>query len=252
MSVRLRPMLCGWLEAETTSFLKGEPGRLKIPIPGYLIEHPKGRVVFDTGLHRDLQASSDRLGPLGKVFDIYFKPGEELAARLQAYDTDPSRIEYLINSHLHFDHVGGNADVPNAKYIVQRKEWEAAADPKQARRNGYNRADFDLGHQLQLIDGEHDLFGDGTVVCVPTYGHTAGHQSLRVRLEVGEMLLTADSCYMRKTLDDMMLPPFADSYDAMREVIERFRRMEHAGTKLIFGHDPAQWREDGSIAIPLE
>ena len=249
MSVRLRPMLCGWLEADATSILKGEPGRLKLPIPSFLIEHPRGRVVFDTGLHRDLQKGGERLGALSKVFEISFKPGEELGARLRACDTEPAKIEYLINSHLHFDHVGGNADVPNAKYIVQRKEWEAAADPVQVRRNGYNRADFDLGHQLQLIDGEYDLFGDGAVVCVPTHGHTAGHQSLRVRLDAGEFLLTADSCYTRKVLDDMILPPFANSYDAMREVIERFRRMERAGTKLIFGHDQSQWRADGSSAV---
>ena len=81
--------------------------------------------------------------------------------------------------------MGGNADLPNAKLVLQRREWEAASDPEQVRRNGYNRADFDLGQQLQLIDGEHDLFGDGSVVCIPTYGHTAGHQSLRVQSEAG-------------------------------------------------------------------
>jgi N-acyl homoserine lactone hydrolase len=252
MSVRLHPMLCGWLETEAKSLLKGEPGQLKIPIPSFLIEHPKGRVVFDTGLHRDLQVNSDRLGPLGSVFKVSYRAGEDLGSRLRTHDTDPTKVEYLVNSHLHFDHVGGNADLPNARFIVQKKEWEAAADPEKARRNGYNRADFDLGHQLQLVDGEHDLFGDGTVVCVPSYGHTAGHQSLWLKLDSGEYLLTADSCYMRKVLDDMVLPPFADSYAAMREVIERFRRMQSAGTRLIFGHDPSQWRADGSIAVPLE
>ncbi len=125
------------------------------------------------------------------------------------------------------------------------------ADPVQIRRNGYNRADFDLGHQLQLIDGEHDLFGDGSVVCLPTYGHTAGHQALRVRTNDGECVMTADSCYMRKVLEEMVLPPFAFDYDAMREVIERYRQMERSGTRLIFGHDAAQWKADGSLTIPL-
>ena len=252
MSVQITPMVCGWLEMELRSILAKQPGRVKIPIPSFLIEHPKGRVIFDTGLHRELQTSSDRIGELAKTFQVHYRPGEELGARLRAHQIEPERIDYLINSHLHFDHVGGNADVPNAKLIIQRPEWEAAADPELVRRNGYNRADFDLGHQLQLIDGEHDLFGDGTVVCIPTHGHTAGHQSLRVRLDNGEVVLTADSCYMRKVLEDMVLPPFAHDFDAMRQVIERFRAMERAGTRLIFGHDPGQWHDDGTLATPLQ
>jgi N-acyl homoserine lactone hydrolase len=244
-------MICGWLEMELRSILAKQPGRVNIPIPSFLIDHPKGRVIFDTGLHRELQTSSARIGELANLFQVHYQPGEELGARLRAHQIDPERIDYMINSHLHFDHVGGNADLPNAKMIIQRHEWDAAADPELVRRNGYNRADFDLGHQLQLIDGEHDLFGDGTVVCIPTYGHTAGHQSLRVRLDHADVVLTADSCYMRKVLEEMVLPPFAYDFDAMRVVIERYRAMERAGARLIFGHDPGQWRPDGTPAVPL-
>ncbi|HTT77580.1 MAG TPA: N-acyl homoserine lactonase family protein [Candidatus Binataceae bacterium] len=251
MSVSIHPMVCGWLEVDTKFILKDQPGRVRLPIPSFLIEHPKARVIFDSGLHRELQSGTERLGSLGKVFKVHYNAGEDLAGQLQARQITPERIDYLINSHLHFDHVGGNADLPNAKVILQRREWEAAADPDEAKRNGYNRADFDLGQQLQLIEGEHDLFGDGSVVCIPTYGHTAGHQSLRVRTENGEAVLTADSCYMRKVLDEMVLPPFANSYDNMRKVIERFRAMERAGTRLIFGHDAAQWRENGTMTATL-
>ena len=244
-------MVCGWLEVEAKFILDQQPGRFKLPIPSFLIEHPKGRAVFDTGLHKSLQINSDRLGALGKVFEVRFSAGEELGGRLRAHDIDPERVDYLINSHLHFDHVGGNVDVPNAKLIVQRREWEAGGNPEEIRKNGYNRADFDLGHKLQLIDGEHDVFGDGSVTLLPTYGHTAGHQALRVRNDTGEFVMTADSCYMRKVLEQMVLPPFAFSYDAMREVIERYRAMERAGAKLIFGHDAAQWTADGKLNVPI-
>ena len=246
-------MLCGVLETEAKGIMDKMPGRLRLPIPSYLIIHPKGTAVFDTGLHRELQQSSGRLGPLGKMFQVTFRQGEELGARLRALDVDPARVDFVINSHLHFDHVGGNVELPNAKLVVQRLEWEAAANPELIRKNGYNRKDFDLGHKLLLTDGEHDLFGDGSVTLIPTYGHTAGHQSLRVRLDTGEVVMTADSCYMRKTLEEMVLPPFAHSYDAMREVINRYRAMEKAGARLIFGHDPAQWNEkDGALTQPLQ
>ena len=252
MSVKIHPMLCGVLETEAAGIMAKQPGRLRLPIPSYLIVHPKGTAVFDTGLHRDLQANSDRLGPLGKMFAVTFRPGEDLGARLRALEVDPARVDYVINSHLHFDHVGGNQDLPNAKLVVQRLEWEAAATPELIKKNGYNRKDFDLGHKLQLADGEHDLFGDGTVTLIPSYGHTAGHQSMRVRLDSGEVVLTADSCYMRKALEEMVLPPFAHSYDAMREVIMRYRAMERAGARLIFGHDAAQWNEQaGALTQPL-
>jgi glyoxylase-like metal-dependent hydrolase (beta-lactamase superfamily II) len=252
MPVRIHPMVCGWLEVDARNILAKQPGRLRLPVPSFLIEHAKGRAVFDTGLHRDLQQNTDRLGTLASIFDLHYRPGEDLGARLRALEVAPERIDYLINSHLHFDHVGGNAALTNATLIVQRLEWKAGADPDLIARNGYNRADFDLGHRLQLADGEYDVFGDNSVVCIPSYGHTAGHQSLRVRLDSGEVVLTADSCYMRKALDEMIFPPFAHSYDAMRSVMARYRAMERAGARLIFGHDAGQWRDNGSLAISLD
>src|SRR5438270_9566295 len=120
MSVRIHPMVCGWLEVDAKNILAKQPGRLRLPIPSFLIEHPKGRAVFDTGLHRDLQRSSERIADLASVFDVHYEAGEDLGARLRAIDVEPERVEFVINSHLHFDHVGGNAALPNAKLIVQR------------------------------------------------------------------------------------------------------------------------------------
>ena len=79
-----------------------------------------------------------------------------------------------------------------------------ALDPDIVARHGLNPRDFDLGHKLRLIDGEHDVFGDGSVICLPTYGHTPGHQSLRVRLGSGEIVLAADACYFCQTLRELL------------------------------------------------
>ena len=162
------------------------------------------------------------------LFRIGFQPGEEVSARLEAIDRDPGKIDLIINSHFHFDHVGGNALIPNATMLVQRREWEAGMDPDTAARRGFNPRDFDLGHKSRLVDGEHDVFGDGSVVCLPTYGHTPGHQSLRLRLDHGEIVLAADACYFCQTLRERRLPRNMYDREAMLASLDR---LAGAGTE---------------------
>src|SRR5882762_3679554 len=193
--VRLFAMTCGWIEADYHGFLEHEPGRLRVPVPCYLIDHPKGKVVFDTGLHVAIQSDpAARLGILARFFSVTFHAGEDIAARLAALDVDAATIRHLVTSHLHFDHAGGNAALPNARIVIQRREWEAGRDADRIAASAYNPADYDTGQDIFPIDGEHDLLGDGSVTCIPTYGHTPGHQSLRVRLADGEVVLSSDAC----------------------------------------------------------
>jgi N-acyl homoserine lactone hydrolase len=195
LTLQLFALTCGRLTGDLGHLMEGGEGEAELPIPAYLIEHPKGTALFDTGMHPDCQRDpAGRLGQqLNSLFSFHYRPGEEISARLEAIDRDPARVNVIVNSHFHFDHVGGNALVPNAVMVVQRREWEAAMDPDTAARHGYSRADFDLGHKVIQIDGEHDLFGDGSVVCLPTYGHTAGHQSLMVGLASGDVVLAGDA-----------------------------------------------------------
>jgi len=126
---------------------EGGGGNITVPILVYLIEHPKGRALFDTGLHPDCQGDpAGRLGErMARLFRIGFAPGEEISARLEAMDRDPRKIDIVINSHLHFDHVGGNALIPNATMLVQRREWDARMDPDLAHQHGFNPRDFAAG-----------------------------------------------------------------------------------------------------------
>jgi glyoxylase-like metal-dependent hydrolase (beta-lactamase superfamily II) len=253
MSPTLRALPCGWLEASFGAFVAGARGRLRVPVPSWLVRHPRGDVVFDSGLHVELQAdAAARIGPLARIFQVFFAPGEELAARLAALDVDPARVPFLVSSHLHFDHVGGNAQLPNATWVVQRREWEAARDDEQRARNQYDPRDYDLGHARLLVDGEHDLFGDGAVVCLPTHGHTAGHQSLRVRLASGDVVLTADACYLRRSFEAMEPPPLVHDRDAAHAALVRLRALEAGGARLCFGHDPELWQHDANASIEID
>jgi len=250
LSVKLFALTCGRLTGDLGRLMEGGEGRADLPIPAYLIEHPRGTVLFDTGLHPDCQHDpTGRVGTrLTSLFSFHYRPGEEISARLEAIDRDPAKINIIVNSHFHFDHVGGNALIPNATMVVQKREWEAGMDPEIAASHGYNRADFDLGHKLIQIDGEHDLFGDASVVCLPTYGHTPGHQSLRVRRPSGDVVLAADACYFCRTLRERRLPQRVYDRQAMLASLDKLANLEAAGARIFFGHDGEFWR--GVVQAP--
>jgi len=253
VSLKLYAFTCGHLTGDFSRLMEGGEGHIRLPIPAYLIEHPEGTALFDTGMHPDCQ--HDPAGRVGErtagLFEFDFHPGEEISARLEAVGRDPAKIDLVINSHFHFDHVGGNALVPNATMLVQRREWDAGMDPDSAAKRGFDPRDFDLGHKLRLIDGEHDVFGDGSVVCLPTYGHTPGHQSLKLRLASGDIVLAADSCYFCRTLRERRLPRFAYDREAMLVALDRLEALEKAGARVFFGHDPDFWQTVPQAPQPI-
>jgi N-acyl homoserine lactone hydrolase len=253
MDIKLYAMTCGHVTGDLGRLMEGGEGRIRLPVPAYLIEHPKGVALFDSGMHPDCQSDpAARVGVrISELFDFDYRPGEEVSARLMAIGRDPTRVDILINSHFHFDHVGGNALIPNATMLVQRSEWEAGMDPDIAEPHGYNRRDFDLGHKRLLIDGEHDVFGDGSVICLATYGHTPGHQSLRVRLDGGEVVLAADSYYFCRTLRERRLPRRVHDRAAMLASLDRLAALEAGGARIFYGHDPEFWQTVPQAPAPI-
>ena len=187
--VRLFAMTCGWIEADYHGFLEHEPGRLRVPVPCYLIDHPRGKVVFDTGLHVAIQSDpAARLGILARFFAVTFHAGEDIAARLAALDVDAARIHHLVTSHLHFDHVGGNASLPNARIVIQRREWEAGRDADRIAASGYNPADYDTGQEiLALVRDLHSRL-KSTVVIVTHDMSVAGSCERTIALRDGRIV----------------------------------------------------------------
>jgi len=242
--ISLYAMTCGYLSGSLGILMEGGQGDITVPVPAYLIDHPKGTLLFDTGMHPDCQRDpAARVGPaLAQLFRFDFRKGEDIGARLEAIGRDPQRIDLIVNSHLHFDHVGGNACIPNATVMVQRDEWQAGLEPESAMAQGFNPRDYDLGHPVKLVDGEHDLFGDGRVVLLPTPGHTPGHQSLKLRLDSGEIVLAADACYFCRTLRERRLPPVAHDHAQMLQSLDRLASLEAGGARIFFGHDPDFWK----------
>jgi glyoxylase-like metal-dependent hydrolase (beta-lactamase superfamily II) len=228
-----------------------------VPISACLVVHPKGRLLFDTGVHR--AAITDPLGRLGerraKFMSIRSRPGDDVVSQLALLDLEPDDVTYVANSHLHFDHCGGNEFFPRSTFLVQRTELEAARDPAILATKRYTPSPEDFDHPLtyRSVDGEHDVFGDGTVTLIPTYGHTPGHQSLRVRAgNEADLVLTADACYTRENMDRNLLPGILWDADEMARSLARLRGLrDREGATVIFGHDPAQWQELPHAPAPL-
>jgi glyoxylase-like metal-dependent hydrolase (beta-lactamase superfamily II) len=242
MTVELYAMTCGHITLPSAFLLTKTRGWLTVPVPAYLIVHPKGKVLFDSGMNT--LGQTDPVAYLGaegaKSNVIDFKPGEEIATRLRALNVAPEDITHVVNSHLHYDHCGGNAQLPNADIVVQEKEWAWGCSCPHDN-YGYQKGDFDTGQRVKRVQGEHDLFGDGTIVCVPTHGHTPGHQSLRVKAGRGEFVLCGDACYLRRSLDDLHLPGVVADRDAALRALHWFRDMQAQGHRIMYGHDPDFW-----------
>jgi len=241
--LRVHALCCGSLEFERVLFFPAEaPGpRMVIPVSSFLVVHPQGKLLFDTGVHCD--ALADPVARLGKrvaaLFTLRSRAGEDVVSQLAALGVQPDDIRYVVNSHFHFDHCGCNASFPRAQFLVQRTELAAArAEPKR-----YDPKDWDLPLDYREIDGEHDVFGDGSVVLLPTPGHTPGHQSLWIRAgSATQFVLTGDACYTHEHLEKTILP--ANAYDAalMAESMGKLRSLrDRQGAVLLYGHDAAQW-----------
>jgi len=238
MSITIEPLDCGTLTSGQAMFELGsseEP--ISLPVPSWLIRHPEGLVLLDCGMHADLVGPSEYTDLVSTFFDVQLSETQLIGHALEAAEVDPAEIDVVILSHLHFDHAGGLSQLPNARLVVQQDEWAAGADDDLAAANAFVSTDYRLGHDVMSVDGEHDLFGDQLVTCLPTPGHTPGHQSVRVRLAERDVVLCADCAYFERTLDGGPLPPVSHDAELQAASIERLRSLRSAGAVLVPGHD---------------
>ena len=245
--MRVFALCTGSIELDRASMLSDLPAGQPwtVPVLSFLVEHPRGRLLFDTGVH--CQARVDPVGRLGEErsrrLTVKSGEGDDVVPQLARLGLTPQNVRYVANSHLHFDHCGGNEFFAGATFLVQRPELEAARRPGFV--PSYSPSPIDFEHPLdyQMIDGEHDVFGDGTVILIPTYGHTPGHQSLLVRAGKGTQVVCAsDACYTRENMYRDVLPKILWNPSIMRDSLATLRKLrDSAGATMFYGHDPEQW-----------
>ncbi|MGK2954435.1 MAG: N-acyl homoserine lactonase family protein [Solirubrobacterales bacterium] len=267
--VTVEPMVTGTFSTPDIimSSPDGEVGSLKIlraargentpcPVPAFLIRHPKvGPILVDTGLHPSI--ATDPVQNLGRFGTWLSKPqlshGDDVSAQLRSKGVDPGSIRLVIMTHLHTDHASALADFPDATFIVTAPEWEAATTGSFPFRRGYHRPQFDYTFDFRTVsfDGDNvssystfgrtiDLFGDGSVRLASTPGHSAGHQSVIVRLKSRDMVIAGDAIYLEKQLEpgsDLAGVAF-DRHNYKRSIQElRLFHSQYPGVVITPGHD---------------
>jgi glyoxylase-like metal-dependent hydrolase (beta-lactamase superfamily II) len=216
----------------------------------YLVQHPRGNLLFDSGVHPQMGTDPvARLGPAAASFQVQVSHDDTVEGRLATIGMTPNDVDIVVQSHLHFDHAGGLGWLTHASVLVQREELQFAYDPPIYQKLIYVPADFDHGLKWQELDGDHDVFGDGRVVIISTPGHTRGHQSLMVKLGSGKtVILLADAAYLLAKMRERALPAVLWSPDAMVASWDRIESLEREHDATLYTTHDLDFRERMKLA----
>lgn len=225
---------------ESYGLTKGDVPEPNMSVPAFLIVHPRGTLLWDTGLGDDLRGRPVAETRFGRVVTASVK--EQLAA----IGYTPDRITFLALSHSHFDHIGNVKDYLASTWLVQRSEWQSVFGDDVARPPlEFARFSGLKTSRTVLLDGDHDVFGDGSVVIKSTPGHTPGHQSLFLNLRrTGPVVLAGDLYHYPAERTKNAMPPreqAAGVTAASRAAMDAF--LAKTGAALWIQHDLAHWRE---------
>jgi len=213
---------------------KGETKEFADPI--YVIKHPEGNLIWDAGLGEGLVGLDPVTTPNG-AFTVSRK--DSIVNQLKAINLTPEDINFLALSHTHFDHSGSAVKLKNATWLVQEKEYNFVTSPEQQEQNADNyNAVKDLEDVMKL-DGDHDVFNDGTVIIKSMPGHTPGHQVLYLNLpETGPVLLTGDLYHFQENRDNKGVPSFNFNVQQTLKSMEAFEAFaKETGAKVIIQHE---------------
>lgn len=240
---------------------------VKIPIPFYVIRHPQGIILFDSGFGEDFRDQvhgwwAHRLFQL--LLPYQFKRSDAAVEQLKKIGIPPEAVRTIIVSHLHLDHAGGLRDFPEASIVLSRGEWEHANVGRWlARLRGVMKEqlegiekrlwiiDYQPGTAYEPFDASVDLFGDGSLILLSTPGHTPGHQSLLVTTGSGKkVLLAGDAVWARENYTipapkGWIIRHLEENADEAWETtlkIQKFSQM-YPDVLIIPGHDPHLWKE---------
>ena len=242
-SLKLYVFNCGHIRVDSPdrfSIGDDETDVRELIVPCYVVEHPNGRMLWDGGLPSAIAEADGWDG--NTRFD------RTLASQLAELDLgfDLRSLDYVAFSHMHYDHVGVANEIEGATWLVQRPEYEAmfggSIEVPAAQPELY--ANLQDAERI-ILDGDHDVFGDGRVRILSAPGHTPGHQVLFLDLaETGPLVLSGDLYHFRLSRADRRVPTFnfdRDTTLASMDRVEAF--VADVGATFWIEHDLALFQE---------
>ncbi|MDO4281231.1 MAG: N-acyl homoserine lactonase family protein [Peptococcaceae bacterium] len=193
------------------------------------------KILVDTGI------DGANLAWIHKHVDakIWLTPDMETTTAVKnAVGWSPEDVDLIINTHLHYDHCGSNRYFPGARIIVQRKEYESAFDPASPQRALYARRFFDK-HAIsyfrwQFLDGEAEILPG--LICLPTPGHTDGHQSVLFHTARGSVCVAGDAATLLANIRENIEMGVSIDSKAVYDSMEKIRR---CADFIIPAHEPS-------------
>jgi N-acyl homoserine lactone hydrolase len=235
--LRLYVLDCGTLvhnKPEDYNLTRAEVKDSNMGVTCYLVVHPKGMLIYDTGLNDRLVGRPLYENVVGGYGQIKFNT---LSGQLADIGVAPANIDYLVLSHYHFDHIGNAGDFAGSTWLVYKGDRDQMFSTK-ARASPWFSQYSALEHsKTMLLSGDHDVFGDGTVFVIATPGHTEGHCSLLVRLKnTGPVVLSGDLYHYAEERDLKRMPDEEKTTGTVesRQKVEELLRQ--TGAQLWIGH----------------
>jgi glyoxylase-like metal-dependent hydrolase (beta-lactamase superfamily II) len=242
--VRLYVLDTGLIECADFALFSAsaEPGTYReLTVASYLVIHPDGTLLWDTGIDDEIARTSE-----GRqiVDPIVFRVPRTLRGQLAEIGVAPDEIDCLGLSHLHVDHVGNVGLFGSARVLLQRAEYEAGYGPHPEQLieplapGSYAALNRE---RIETIDGDHDLFGDGSVVLKSLPGHTPGHQGLLVDLvDTGPVLLAGDIAYSARDYAAEAVRQADFDRESSRHSIATAKRLERELGATVWLHHDAE------------
>lgn len=237
--VRLHVLDCGDINMDMSAFsrnreFEGEYGQLANPC--FLIRHPKGDLLWDTGFEEALVDIPEGVSIPG----FQKKMKTRLTAQLSELGLAPSDVEYVALSHSHPDHAGNANHFPHSTFLIEAKEYEYMFSEERRKDIGQFQyfSNVETFNVVQF-NGYHDVFADGRVEIFATPGHTPGHAVLLVRLEnAGPVLLSGDLYIQSKARELRAIPIFNMSEEETLASMDKFEALARTeGAQVVIQHD---------------
>lgn len=237
--LRLYALECGRIDMlDLSLFDKGGAfdGRTNKAVDScYLLRHPKGDLLWDTGLPDAINAMKDGVteGP------FHIAVPTTLSSQLTTIGIAPKDIEYLSLSHSHFDHVGNAGTYAGSTLLANKAEY-AHMFRDGARKDAQSFAAYGAIEKSEVVKftGKYDVFGDGSVMIIDMPGHTPGHTVLQVNLaKSGTILLTGDLYHLGESREKRTVPVFNTDADETLRSMDKFEELaKNTNTRVIIQH----------------